>query len=148
VVYADWGILIEFFVTEIFKAFVFLRVSCTFLKIVVSCAEGACFFSSAVAGSVVESGAFKAPGSHHVILYFADLPSEFYLLVQKQLSNLRTHLHYQIPCVFPLFVAYLAFLSPCFKLTSVFCARRMSSKFPVDVSKGILMITSLGFLNL
>ena len=102
--YADWGILIVFFVTETVNAFVFLRISCTFLKLVVSCAEGAGFFST-VLSSMVESRAFVAPGGHHVALYFADLPSEFYLLVQKQLSNWSTHFYYQIPSVFPRFVA-------------------------------------------
>jgi len=83
VAYADWGILIVFFVTETVNTFVYLRISCTFLKLVVSCAEGAGFFSSAVSSSVVESRAFVSPGRNHVVLYFADLPSEFYLLVQK-----------------------------------------------------------------
>jgi hypothetical protein len=82
VVDADCVLLIVFVVTQAVDAFVFLRICCAFLKLVTSCAEGAGFLSSAVASSVVESGAFVAPGSNHIVLYFADLPSEFYLLVQ------------------------------------------------------------------
>jgi len=103
VVYADCVLLILFVVKAV-DAFVFLRICCAFLKIVTSCAEGAGFLSSAVASSVVESGAFIAPVCSHIVIYFADLPSEFYLLVQKQFSTLGTHFHYQIPSVFPCFV--------------------------------------------
>jgi len=78
-----------FVVTQAVDAFVFLRI-CAFLKIVTSCAEGAGFLSSAVASCVVESGAFIALGCNHIVLYFADLPSEFYLFVQKQFSSLGT----------------------------------------------------------
>jgi len=76
VVYADWDLLIVFVVTQTVNAFVFLRISCPFLKLVASCAEGAGFFFSAIVSSVVESGAFIAPGCNHIVLYFAELPSE------------------------------------------------------------------------
>ena len=97
-------VLIVFVVTQTVDAFVFLRICCAFLKLVTSCAEGAGFLSSAVASSVIEFGAFVAPGSNHIVLYFAYLPSEFYLLVQQQFSSLGTHFHYQIPIVFSCFV--------------------------------------------
>jgi hypothetical protein len=48
---------------------------------------------------VVESGASIATGSNHIVLYFADLPSEFYRFVQQQFSSLGTHFHYEIPIV-------------------------------------------------
>ena len=102
-------VLIVFFVTQAVDAFVFLTICCAFLKVVTSCAEGAGFLSSAVASSVVESGAFIAPGSNHIVLYFAYLPSEFYLLVQQQFSSLGTHFHYQIPIVFSCFVIEFCF---------------------------------------
>jgi hypothetical protein len=93
-----------FVVTHAVVAFVLLT-TCAFLKLVTSCAEGTGFLSSAVASSVVESGAFVAPGCNHIVLYFADLPSEFYFLMQQQFSSLGTHFHYQISSVFHSFVA-------------------------------------------
>ena len=116
-------VLIVFVVTQALDAFVFLRVCRAFFKLVTSCAEEADFLSSAVASFVIKSGAFMAPGSNHIVLYFAYLPSEFYLLVQQQFSSLGTHFHYQIPIVFTFFVMNLAFVSPYLKLTSVFCAK-------------------------
>jgi len=116
VVYADCVLLIVFVVTQAVDAFIFLRICCAFLKLVTSCAEGAGFLSSAVASSVVESGAFIAPGCNHTVLYFADLPSEFYLLVQKLFSSLGTHFHYQISSVFPCFLTEFFFYVSLFKV--------------------------------
>jgi len=99
VVDADF-FLVVFVVTQEVDAFVFLRICCAFLKLVTSCAEGAGFLSSAVARSVIQSGAFIAPDSKHIALYLAYLPFEFYLLVQQQFSSLGTYFHYQIPIVF------------------------------------------------
>ena len=113
-----------FIVTETVNAFVLLRISCGIFKLVASCAEGVGFFSSAVGSSVVESEAFTAPGCHHVVLYFADLPSEVYLLVQKQLSNLSTQFHYQIPCVFPVYVAKFSVYVSMFQVeNSILCSQ-------------------------
>ena len=91
---------------------------------------------------------FVAPGNHHVILYFADLPAEFNSPVQQQFSSLGAHFNYQIPSVFPGFVAEFSFNVTYLPLTSLFCANRMSSTFPMEISSGMLMITSLGFLSL
>jgi len=58
---------------------------------------------------MVVSGAFVAPGSHHVIFYSADLPAEFNSPVQQQFSSLGAHFKYQIPSEFPCFVAEFGF---------------------------------------
>jgi len=106
-------VLIVFVVTQAVDAFVFLRICCALLKPVTSCAD---FLSSAFASSVIESGAFVTPGSNHIVLYFADLPSEFYLLVQQQISSLGTHFHYQIPIVFSCFVTEFGFYVTLFQV--------------------------------
>jgi len=74
-----------FVVTQAVNAFVFLRIGCAFLKLVASYAKGAGLFSSAVASCVVKFRAFISTGCKHKALCFADLPSKFYLLVQKQI---------------------------------------------------------------
>jgi hypothetical protein len=83
---------------------------------VTSCTERAGFLSSAIASSVVESGAFVTSGCNYIVFKFEEVPSEFYLLMQQQLSSLGTHFHYQVPTVFPCFITEFGFYVTLFQV--------------------------------
>jgi len=82
------------------------------------CTERAGFLPSEIASCVVESGAFITPGCNHilVVLNFADLPSEFYLLMQDPFSIMGTHFHYQVPTVFPCLITEYGFYVTLFQV--------------------------------
>jgi len=70
VVGTDVFILVVFVVSYAVNTFELRWGCCTFPKLVSSCAERACFLSSAIAKPVVKAGAFRTPVCKYVVLRF------------------------------------------------------------------------------
>ena len=78
------------------EAFIFLWLSGAFFKFVASCAEGARFLSFTITVLVVESGAFKEPICHYVVLSVTNCPSKVNFLLYQQFPCLGTYFDYQV----------------------------------------------------